>query len=460
MSAEQVKEDLDRAVEFHADDGLEPPCSSTNRRDPWAKAASAKDFIAAAPAEIDWLLRDFAVRGGVTVLASPRGLGKTQITLALAIAKARGTEFRGEVLSAGRVLYLDRDNPPSELRRRLKAWGADQIDRLDILTRDDCPPLTDAAAWSSFPLRQYELVILDSLSAATEGVREGDGGETGKALASLLDIARKGPAVMVLANTRRDGAVLRGSGVIQDRADIIFEIRDATGLKLQPGKESWIDSLPEATDASWSGRAKRRMQRDRYRLAVVPTKFRVGEEPASFVLEIALPEDSPWSITDVTEEVEREFESVKGEADLSRQREVDAAVDGLKLLIAQRFSAGTPIGATEAVEILVKNGMPRDSARQIRDKRIGRDWLRTGSGGKGSGSKTCFIPISTANPDGSNRPTQTVDSRESKFASPLAEEPQASPHFQPLPESGSLQSESLPTTFAEETAEEDGDILA
>src|SRR4029453_18018378 len=128
-----------------------------------------------------------------------------------------------------------------------------------------------------------------SINAAREGVGEQDSAKPAAALASILDIAHReaGPAILLLGNVIKSGAHGRGSGVIEDRADIVYEVRDATDL--QPsGTTPWWLELPAAGREAWGARAARRRRRDRYRLAFIPSKFRIGEEPDPFVLEIDL----------------------------------------------------------------------------------------------------------------------------------------------------------------------------
>jgi hypothetical protein len=146
-------------------------------------------------------------------------------------------------------------------------------DKLKVITRDQAPPLTDRVAWAAFPYADYDLVILDSISAATEGVEEKDGGKAGAGIAPLIDAAPRGPAVLLLANTTKDGIKVRGSGTLPDRADILFEVRDATSLKADAKYSAWWDALPEAGGHAWAERAKRRRVRDCYRLALVTSKF-------------------------------------------------------------------------------------------------------------------------------------------------------------------------------------------
>src|SRR4029453_4628200 len=95
----------------------------------------------------------------------PRGLGKTQVTYAIGLRLAR---------AGRRALLVDRDNPRHEIRRRRKPWGGPDAEHFKLITREKAPAPTDAAAWSVFPLDTYDVVIIDSIDAAAEGVGEGD----------------------------------------------------------------------------------------------------------------------------------------------------------------------------------------------------------------------------------------------------------------------------------------------
>jgi hypothetical protein len=264
LAAGGTRENLLALVESTAAmirEDLEESDASSRREvsnSPWDRAVTAAEFLAAEAQEAQWLAESLAAPGSITVIASPRGLGKTHALHALAIAVATGGVFRGQTVRQGRVLLIDRDNSRREIHRRLVAWGAAGLSTLRIVTRDDAPPLDDAKAWAAFPFADYDLVLLDSLSAAAERAKSGDAGEWGAALAPLLDLARRGPAVVLLANTRKDGGVIRDSGVIGDRADIVYEVRDATDLVPDPKMDTWWDSLPEAGEAAWSSRSKRR----------------------------------------------------------------------------------------------------------------------------------------------------------------------------------------------------------
>lgn len=259
---------------------------------PWAHALSAPELLATVDPDADFLLPRLLARGAITELFSPRGLGKTNVLHFHLVALGR---------TGLRVLLVDRDNPRREVKRRLRAWGAGEVPTLKVIGRDHAPPLTDTAAWAAFPLDTYDIVAIDSLDASTEGVGEGDSAQPSKAFANVLNLARRrdGPAIIVLGNTIKSGAHSRGSGVLEDRADIVYEVRDATDLK-STGTKDWWHELAPAGVADWAARATRRKRRDGYKLAFIPTKFRIGEEPDPFCYEIDH-RPSPWELREVTD---------------------------------------------------------------------------------------------------------------------------------------------------------------
>lgn len=156
----------------------------------WDAAITVPDFLAQTEDTVAFLEPRLLVRGAITELFAPRGLGKTQVAYAIALPLARG---------GLRVLLVDRDNPRHEVRRRLRRWGGADAVQFKVINRDYAPALTDATAWAAFPLETYDLVIIDSIDAATEGVGEGDSTKPATALAALLDLARRadGPVCRV-----------------------------------------------------------------------------------------------------------------------------------------------------------------------------------------------------------------------------------------------------------------------
>jgi hypothetical protein len=195
-------------------------------------------------------------------------------------------------------------------------------------------------------------------------------------MAPLLDIVRRenGPAVLILGNTVRTGAHSRGSGVIEDRADIVYEVRDATDFH-PSGTAPWFEQLPSAHAGSWASRASRRKQREKFRLAFINTKFRLGEEPEPFIEEIDTT-TAPWEVVDVTNEVDREGAEARERKAEEKAARLENAAQALKADINRRAESGErPMRKRQDAEpLLVAANLKRAEARQLLSDRNGRDW--------------------------------------------------------------------------------------
>ena len=334
-------------------------------QDPWAQAQTATELLTEPDTAVGSLdAHGVLVPGSITELFSPRGLGKTHIAWALAVALA---------CDGKRVLYIDRDNSRREVKRRLRAWGGGGCHTLKTLTREKAPALTDTTAWAAFPNVDYDVVIVDSFDAAAEGVGEQDSSKPSRAIAALLDVARatNGPAVLILGNVIKSGAHSRGSGVIEDRADIVFEVRDATDVK-PTGSKPWWEELPPAGADAWAQRATRRKKRDRYRLALVPSKYRVGEEPDPLALEIDLSAE-PWQLRNVADELIEMGEASRREAAEAGDKRLDAVADALRQAVKD---GGALLMNDEAIPLLVTgHGLKRAEARALVQRHAGALWL-------------------------------------------------------------------------------------
>jgi hypothetical protein len=359
---------------------------------PWEHAMDVASFLNQEDEEFKGLAKDILAPGAITLIASPRGLGKTMVAHALAVALAKGGVFRGEKVEPLRVLILDRDNPSSLIKNRLRSWGADGGGKLRILTRKNLPNLKKKKSWESFPVEDYDVAIFDSVGSFTEGVTEGEGKQTTEVLATVLDLARRGLAILLLHNTLKDGTTLRGRGEWADRMDIIYEVRDATGFA-PSGKKSWWMGLPEAGEAAWAERAARRKGRLDYRLAFIPSKFRLGQEPEPFCLEIKLPKDEPWTLRDVTGELAKASEDASMEAKKAKEEQLEKAEQALAKEIERRGKQNKPLLKSEAESFL--RGQPELSqpeARALIKSKTGIIWKELKlAGGRGKGNPTALL---------------------------------------------------------------------
>jgi hypothetical protein len=208
-------------------------------------------------------------------------------------------------------------------------------------------------------------------------VGEQDSRRSTLALAALLDMVRRerAPAVILLCNVTKDGAAGRGSGTVEDRADNVFEARDATGFA-PTGKRPWWEELPPAARSEWAARATRRSGQDRperIRLAFISTKFRNDDDPAPFVLELDFTSE-PWVLRDVTAELVAGGDAARA-AELAqvmaaRERAADALAADLRRRAADRAK---PLLVEPAVAWLVAHDLTRRAAREL---------LKSGGGGR------------------------------------------------------------------------------
>jgi hypothetical protein len=349
----------------------------------------------------------------------------------------------------GRVLLIDRENSPNEIAKRLELLGveADTDENLKVLCGRVAPPLTDEEGWKTYPIEEYDLLIVDSFGAFAEGGAEADAGAAGSAMAILLDICRRGPVVLVLTNTWRNARAIRGSGVIIDRADIVYEVRDATDLVFDPATEQWWESLRTGSDTDWSERAKTRQERNRYRLALVPTKFRVGPEPEPWALELRLG-DEP-EIVDVTIELRSGLEKAKGQSAADRKAMLAAAARKLRQEVRKRCKQNAPIGKTQAEQVLCTDtGISRVEARRLLHDEDGKSWSIV-PGGKTGGRRGEVLvppppplPRRTAETEAAAEPLDSTVSDAQLSADAVGQGQQKLTTLQPSPRNGSESADS------------------
>jgi hypothetical protein len=339
-----------------------PETAPTPARDGvWASAVTARDFLLQAEDDVPAHAKDLVVPGCITVVSAPRASGKSLVALYLGVALATGGVFRGERLTQRRVLLVDRDNPPSLVRKRLRWLGAHNVTALKVLTRELAPPLTSKQDWAQFPVTDYDVVLVDSLGAATEGISEKEGRQTQEFLATLKDLARRGPAILALDNTNKAATSYRGRGEKADAVDILYECRNVTGWTPAYGVDWWED-LPDFGEHTWQQRASRRKGQAVLRIAFIPSKFRLGIEPEPFVLEIDTRQD-PWTLSDVTEALATAGEQAAQEQ--SRQAGQQVAHAAAMLVQALQKQPDQPILKTEAQTILEGYGLTRKTARTL-----------------------------------------------------------------------------------------------
>jgi AAA domain len=343
--------------------------------DIWGEGITAHDFCLQDDVEVPADVPDLVFPGAITIFAAPRASGKSIAALSMGIALATGGVFRGVRVPQRRVALIDRDNPPALMRRRLRLLGGRDVTGFRLWTREKAPPLTDPDAWAAFPVEQYDVVIIDSIGAATEGVSEREGKETQRYLATLKDLAHRGPAILALDNTNKAAVNYRGRGEKGDAVDILYECRNITGWTPTSDGDWWED-LPDFGEHTWQQRASRRKGQAVLHLACVPSKFRGGMDPAPFVLEIDMRQD-PWTLTDITATIATAGAEAAQEQRRAQQQTLRHAIHMLVEALRQRHPA--PILKTEAEALLQAQGLTRKVARTLLDCGSNHDAYPDGS---------------------------------------------------------------------------------
>lgn len=203
----------------------------------------------------DWMVDELVCKGDLTMLIGEPGVGKSWISLALAVAVAEGyTTFLGRKLDTAstRVLYVDEENPEALVRHRLKLLGLTETGQENIrylhrqgIRLDKKPEalLDEALEW------EPSLIVLDSLTR----LHTKDENHAGEVAALFNDginpLAREtGATTLVLHHVNKGESNssfsrARGSGDISASIDSGLDIRPSDtsgGINIAHYKSRWI----------------------------------------------------------------------------------------------------------------------------------------------------------------------------------------------------------------------------
>jgi hypothetical protein len=181
-------------------------------------------------ASIGWLIEGLIPLGGITMLSAPSGEGKTWVAQAIAGCVAHGKPFLGIPVTQRKVIYLDRENPLSIVKRNLDALGIPPT--ADLLFwggwNTTSPPDPTNAEWATlieFVERHQPVLIFDSLIRFHTG-DEQSAKETRDFMIFLRQIADKGATVIVVHHMGKDlSKPYRGSSDIEASVDMAYELK-------------------------------------------------------------------------------------------------------------------------------------------------------------------------------------------------------------------------------------------
>lgn len=195
------------------------------------KVVPALEFSQGKP--LAWIIRDVLPAADLVMLIGQSGAGKSFVAIDMAMAVARGAEWRGKRVRKGRVVYIAAEGAAG-MRKRLKAYAsAREVDLADLdfgvipaapnlIERDDaleiCREVITAGG--------CDLLVIDTFAQATPGVNENSSEGVGRALANCrgLNVALRCPVLLVhhIGKDATRGA--RGWSGLKGNADAEIEV--------------------------------------------------------------------------------------------------------------------------------------------------------------------------------------------------------------------------------------------
>ena len=219
---------------------------------PGLKLRTIADILATPAPEM--LIADILPAGGITVLYSAPGVGKSFLALDMALRIALGWSWFGRSIKQGGVLYVAAEGAGG-LGVRLRAWYAENTDARQpadfrFITHpiypshpDTGPSLLEALAAADMP--NPALIVLDTLARCNDG-DENSTTDMGK-LVQAIDSIRSttGAAVLLVHHRGHVEGRARGSSALLGAADAV--------IGLEKDKETGIitmrsDKMKDAPD--------------------------------------------------------------------------------------------------------------------------------------------------------------------------------------------------------------------
>jgi hypothetical protein len=237
----------------------------------WSEASSYKShFQAVRWADLDkpgleheWLIKGLLTRGERSMVAGPSQSGKSFAVLDLALSVARGVDYKAYSKVGGQsgwevrefktlhggVVYQAGEGGRG-LKKRLRAYrehhGLDGTrdlpfvllpSAIDLFANDDHTNMMveEIRHWASTFTVPLELIVIDTLSAATPGANENTSEDMSRVLARCEKIAQATKAhVMIVHHMNAAGAKPRGHTSIFANLDNALEVRKVEGLREPP----------------------------------------------------------------------------------------------------------------------------------------------------------------------------------------------------------------------------------
>jgi RecA-family ATPase len=221
------------------------------------------------PPEVDWVIKDVAAVGALSLMVGAPGMGKSFLSLALASGVASGgVDVAGFQTEHGAVVAFDAENGSSEIHRRCNTLDLYRNCRIADVSGGfslvhDREEIYDAAVPAP-----VKLVILDSLRTLCPELDENSSDEVTMMLSGIQTLARESDvAVLILHHLNKTGT-FRGSGAMTAVPEIVIRMygdendqynrRSLTWEKFRLGSRpdrKWITLKDGRVSESWHPRS-------------------------------------------------------------------------------------------------------------------------------------------------------------------------------------------------------------
>jgi hypothetical protein len=234
-----VQKMVDKAI--RSKEGLAPTVNEDGEIvDPF-RAIPVAEF-ASGDLDVEWLVKDLLPRASLSVAYGAPGSGKTFAVLDMAMAVARGANWRNDSLrtTQGTVVYVVCEGS-SGFKKRLKAfslhYGVD-LDTIPFYVINTAPNLLEEAHTKRLideinALGEVALVVIDTLSRTLHGGDENSSVDMGKAISHCTTIYQHtGASLLLVHHSGKDASKgSRGWSGIKGAVDAELEVTLQTGFR-------------------------------------------------------------------------------------------------------------------------------------------------------------------------------------------------------------------------------------